>query len=270
MKCLLGEGIFHGVMRTDEWLNEHFDQPLKICGQLKNKFKEENPEKIYQYLLNFGMYKPNRKTYFTFKKMKEEKIWEKVELLFKKYRNKWKGPNVHIYIFPIASTNSFFTNRQNVKSGIAFADMLFLFLTPLGDETELEALFIHEYHHVCRLNRQKKSLEDVTLLDSIVMEGLAEYAVETSCGPKYRANWCTNYTRKEIFHYWKRYIQERLTMKKTEKKHDEILYGGRNIPKMLGYAAGYEMVSIYKEDNNLSIKQSFLLPAERFLLQIES
>jgi len=260
-------GILYGVIRTDKWIEEHFHSPIKICQQLKSKFNDDNPEKIYKYLLDFGMYKPNRKTYATFKKMKKVNIWEKVERLFEKYQQKWKGPNVHIYIFPIASTSSLFTNKQNVKSGIAFHDKLFLFLSPLVDETELEALFIHEYHHVCRLNRQKKSFEEFTLLDSLVMEGLAEYAVETYCGPQYRAKWCTNYSRKEIFYYWKRYIKKKLQIKKTEKTHDEILYGSRNFPKLLGYSVGYEIVSIYNEDNNLSIKQSFLLPAERFVLK---
>ncbi|MDF1512080.1 DUF2268 domain-containing putative Zn-dependent protease, partial [Robertmurraya sp. DFI.2.37] len=34
----------------------------------------------------------------------------------------------------------------------------FLFLTPLEDLMELEALFVHEYHHVCRMNKQKKEI----------------------------------------------------------------------------------------------------------------
>ncbi len=66
---------------------------------------------------------------------------------------------------------------------------MFLFLTPLEDEKELEALIIHEYHHVCRMNKITKPIQEYTLLDSMVMEGLAEYTVENYCGKNYNAKW---------------------------------------------------------------------------------
>ncbi len=254
------------MIRTDNWLDKDFDDPIKICQHVKTSFSEDDSQKIYEYLMRYGMYKPNRRSYANFGNMKKQGIWEKTDELFNKYRRKWNGPNVPIYIFPIAIMNQLFSARQDVKSGIAFNDKLFLFLSPLEDEKEIEALLVHEYHHTCRINKQNKSMEEFTLLDSLIMEGLAENAVEECCGPSYRAKWCTYYTRKEILNYWERYIQEKLQIKKTDKEHDEILYGGRNIPKMLGYAAGYEIVTIYTEDNNLSMKQSLLLPAEGFVL----
>lgn len=215
--------------------------------------------------MKYGMYKPNRRSLDNFEKMKEQGIWEEIEKLFKKYRREWNGPNISIYIFPITVMNWLFLGRQEVKSGIAFKDKLFLFLSPLEDEREIEALFVHEYHHTCRINEQNKSIETFTLLDSLVMEGLAENAVEECCGPDYRAKWCTYYSRKEIQYYWKRYIREKLHVKKENKIHDQILYGYKDFPKMLGYAAGYEIVSMYKSKNDFSIKQSFQLPSEHFI-----
>ncbi|WP_409974433.1 DUF2268 domain-containing protein [Bacillus sp. Bva_UNVM-123] len=256
-------------MRTDEWLEGNFRDPIKICQRLQKVFAEENPQKIYHYLMTFGMYKPNRQTYNHFEKLKEQKMWEKIKKIYLKYKRKWNGPNVEIYLFPIAAKNSIFSISENVKSGIAFKDKIFLFITPFKDETELEALFVHEYHHTCRLIKQNKPLEELTLLDSIVLEGLAEYAVEVCCGSKYRTKWCTYYSRKEITYFWKKYIQDRLEIKKNKKIHDEILFGRKNIPQMLGYAAGYEIVSIYKERNNLTMKESFLLPSENFILRKE-
>ena len=54
---------------------------------------------------------------------------------------------------------------------------MFLFLTPSLAEKELEALIVHEYHHICRLKILAKPYHEFTLLDSILMEGFAEYAV---------------------------------------------------------------------------------------------
>lgn len=241
-----------------------------MCEQFKSSFSETNPYKIYDYLIKLGMYKPNRKSYRNFEDMKLEGVWGKVDAMFKKYRRKWKGPNIPIYIFPIGAINGLFLGRQEKKSGLAFKDKLFLFLSSLDDEKELEALFVHEYHHTCRINKQNKRIEEFTLLDSIVMEGLAENAVKECCGTKYVANWCTYYSNKEILHFWKRYIHKSLHVKKEDEIHDYILYGSKNYPRMLGYAAGFEIVSMYKMKNDFSIIQSFQLPSKHFILEMEN
>ena len=236
---------------------------------MKTSFSETNPQKIYDYLLKFGMYKPNRRSFVNFENMKKQGMWEVVDKLFKKYRRKWNGPDIPIYIFPIAMKNQLFSGRQDVKSGISFKDKLFLFLSPLEDEREIEALFVHEYHHTCRINKQNKSIEEFTLLDSLIMEGLAENAVEECCGTIYRAKWCTYYSEKEILYFWKTLIRKKLHVKKDQKIHDQILYGYENFPKMLGYAVGYEIVSMYKSKNFFSIKESFQLPPENLILEID-
>ncbi|WP_423827173.1 DUF2268 domain-containing putative Zn-dependent protease [Serratia marcescens] len=48
-----------------------------------------------------------------------------------------------------------------------------------------------------------------------------------------------------------------------------MLFGYKKYPKMLGYAAGYEIISIFKEKQDISFKDSFLLPSERFISEIE-
>ena len=79
--------------------------------------------------------------------------------------------------------------KMDHKAGVSFKNKMFLFLTPLQDEKELEALIVHEYHHVCRLNKLVKPLDEYTLIDSIVMEGFAEYVVTKYCGKEYNAKW---------------------------------------------------------------------------------
>ena len=54
-------------------------------------------------------------------------------------------------------------------------------------------MLIHEYHHVCRLHHLKKDQKEYTLLDTMIMEGLAERTVGKYLGTKYLANWTKLY-----------------------------------------------------------------------------
>ena len=150
------------------------------------------------------------------------------------------------------------------RSGVSFKDKLFLFLTPIEDEKELEALFVHEYHHVCRMNSQKKDPQDYTLLDSIILEGLAEHAVTRNCGEKYASDWSRRYTKDELSKYWKKDLSENLSIKRDHRFHDQILFGLGRRPGLLGYAIGYEIVKQYEQRKNFSDKTSFIIPSKEF------
>ncbi|MEQ2525724.1 hypothetical protein EKG37_11705 [Robertmurraya yapensis] len=241
-----------GVIETDEWLSRDFDQPVKIIERMMDE-----PTDFYSYLQQFGMYKPTQRTWEYFKQLKEDKIWGKVANLHKEYRKKWNGDDVDIYIFP---------SRTNNKGGVSFKESMYLFVPPLEDPKELEALFIHEYHHVCRLNRQKKDAKDYKLLDSMVLEGLAEHAVEHYCGRKYRAKWCEYYTDKELEKYWNELKKDILHTSRKDTLHDRILFGRGGFPKLIGYALGYYITRRNKnENNNFSRKINFYSEAENFI-----
>ena len=70
----------------------------------------------------------------------------------------------------------------NGRAGVAFTDKLFVFMTSHTSDEEMLAVLTHEYHHVCRLKAINQSDETITLLDAMMMEGLAERAVEEYCG----------------------------------------------------------------------------------------
>ncbi|MBP2241162.1 uncharacterized protein YjaZ [Cytobacillus eiseniae] len=259
-----------GVIRTDEWLDKNFADPLKICEELKESFGNDERKNIYQYLLKFGMYKPNNQTYRDFQKLKEMNMWECVEEIFTKYQKKWKGPNIPVYIFPIMATNGLFQKSSFKKAGLAFIDKLFLFLSPIEDEREIEALLVHEYHHTCRLNKQGEKVADFTLMDSLILEGLAEHAVKLYCGEKYLAEWCNYYSRKETQQFWEERLQNKLDVKKRDKLHDEILFGMNGYPKLMGYAVGYELISMFNKKNKLTIRESFFMESKRFIKDLKS
>jgi uncharacterized protein YjaZ len=256
-----------GIIRTDKWLEEMFDRPTKICEKLVHAFKGLSAPKIYNQLTNFGMYQASRMTKEIFNSMKENLIWEEVEGIFQEYKRKWGGPDIPIYLFPIGQNRSFFFRQEEkIKGGVSYPDKMFLFLSDRITSKELEALFVHEYHHICRLNKQTKRFNDYTLLDSIIIEGLAEYSVLVHCGRNYLADWCTMYSGAELDDYWERFIEGNLDIKKSESRHDDLLYGAGRIPKLLGYAAGFKIVEDYYRHNHYSTKLSFALPAKKYIL----
>ena len=259
----LQRGALIGVVETDKWLDNDFQTPLEICQRLSSSFGNDHAENIYKYLLDFGMYRPNRQTLTYLNELKRLNSWDVIEKLFSKYRKKWDGPDIPLYLLPMKS-GGVFDKVKNNKSGVSFIDKMFLFITPLHDEKEIEALFIHEYHHVCRLNQQKEKLANYTLLDSMILEGLAENAVAECCGDEYQAKWCTYYSSKEISQSWNRLIKSKLTSKKSSSIHDKILFGGHLYPPLLGYAVGYEIIQLYKHKQSLSLYDSFHLPSDRF------
>lgn len=88
--------------------------------------------------------------------------------------------------------------RQADKNGYSFEDKMFLFLPANISDEELEALFVHEYHHICRLKKTGKRVLEHTLLDSIIMEGLAEHAVLDYCGKQYLLRWNSLYSTEAL------------------------------------------------------------------------
>ncbi|WP_160724685.1 DUF2268 domain-containing protein [Bacillus sp. USDA818B3_A] len=254
-----------GIIRTDEWLEADFDNPLNICEKLIPYFKGQTKREIYSELINFGMYQPSRSSRAYQTELIKQQAWEKVEQTLSKYRDRWNGPDIPIFIFPIAQTGGLFRRAEKGKAGVSFPDKLFLFLSNYDDPKEIEALIVHEYHHVCRMNRLNKKIEEYTLLDSLIIEGLAEYTVLKNCGPEYLASWCTAYSEKELSTFWERYLKNQLGKKKVERGHDDLLYGGGRYPKLMGYAMGYYIIKNYYKMNNYSIKLSFTTQADRYI-----
>jgi uncharacterized protein YjaZ len=254
-----------GVIRTDKWLKEEFERPTKICEKLLPYFKGQTVNEIYNQLMKFGMYRPSRSSKMNLERMIEQKVWKNADQLFHHYKNKWAGPEIPIFLFPLDQSRGLFSRQESNKSGVSYPDKMFLFLSNVDDTKELEALFVHEYHHVCRLRNLNKKMKDYTLLDSIIIEGLAEYAVLNNCGSDYLAKWCTMYTKKDLSVLWEKYLKSQLGKRKNERVHDNLLYGGGRIPKLLGYAVGFAIVENYYNNHHYSTKRSFSIPAAKFM-----
>jgi uncharacterized protein YjaZ len=254
-----------GIERTDLWLKEDFDEPLELIKRLKHLFGELDEQEIYGYLQDFGMYKPNSSAKQTFREFEKENMWEKLKELYFIYRKVWSGPEVPIFLFPSSGNNGLFTRKAKRKSGVSFHDKMFIFLSEVDDIKEVEALFVHEYHHVCRLNKLNKKIEEYTLHDSMIMEGLAEQAVLKYCGKEYLAKWCNQYSEEQLTKWWETYLVSNLNCTRNEQIHDEILFGKNRYPDLLGYAIGFKLVRQYYLDQPFYAKKSFTIPSEKFI-----
>ncbi|WP_050614311.1 DUF2268 domain-containing protein [Bacillus testis] len=253
-----------GVEETYPMLIDHAEDPVEVARQLKPHFKgKESPKELLRYFQSHGMYHRGEAALKDAKALGKENAWEAVEKLFISYRKKWGGPDIPVFILP-HKRNGFFSPGHH-KSGLAFPDKLLLFLSPNLPPKELEALFVHEYHHVCRLQRQKKAVQDYSLGDSSVLEGCAEYAVSNLVGEAYLAPWTKRYTEAYLKAYWKNHFKEAISIERKDKRHDQYLLGNNRHPYMIGYSMGYYMVQTYAQDQQLAIADTLSFPSEVFI-----
>ncbi|MEH6946078.1 DUF2268 domain-containing putative Zn-dependent protease [Bacillus sp. JJ634] len=248
-----------GIIQTDEWMASEFDRPLTMMNNLD--IIDVKPEQLYRHLQANGMYTPNEKARKVYHHLMKQDVWTKARQLFTRYNELWNGPDVPVYIFPLQAPG-FLQKAKEAKSGLAFQHAVFLFLDSHITDQELEAVLIHEYHHVCRLHRTKKEAKDYTLLDAMVMEGLAERTVAKYLGSKYLAHWTALYPQSDYKRLWNRYIEGKLNINRSNPLHDSIMLGKKGYPQMIGYWTGYQLV---KHASPLSVRQSLVISAEDIL-----
>jgi uncharacterized protein YjaZ len=228
-------------------------------------FNDVEAEEIIDYLIQHGLFSSNDvgEIEKINKVLEKKKVWEFVEKQFSNMKKEWSGPDADIFILPFNFENRQLMRELNGKSGLGFKDKIFLFVTQEITLNELKGLLIHEYHHVCRLKTLGKDLSKMTLLDSILIEGLAEYAVEEYVGSKYLGIWTKLYNEEELLQFWNQYLKDDLNLLGKE-KHHHYLYGkGLSIPKWLGYSIGYHCVkSIVKNNQHLTTKKMLKLNSE--------
>lgn len=245
-----------GVIATDEWLEKDKYMPVELCKKANPEI--ENPHHFYQYLCKFGMYEVHRHLDDSIQSLKNKDVWKKLKVIYQQYKKRWNGQEIDIYIFPIHG--SFRTIQRN---GLAFKDKIFLFLGNVSDK-EIEAQFIHEYHHSVRMNQLKKSEKEYTLLDSLVFEGLADHAVLLYCGKDYTIPFAKRYDDTYLDECWKKQYENRLNITRDDPLHDYLLFGPKQNP-MLGYAIGNRLIEQHINKKKIAIRDTFTMKSEHFL-----
>lgn len=255
------------IIQTDQWFkNNNYDINVVVDRiSIKNATKRE----IKSILLDNGLNSSSENGKMLIKRLQEKEVWSLIKRYYRKYQRHWHGPQIPIYILPVDIRNRSIMLDNNGKSGVAFPDALFLFLSDQPTEEEMEALFVHEYHHVCRFNSIQNQIKDFTLLDSIIMEGLAEHAVLDYCGKNYITKWNRVYSNEELKKWWKGWFVPNLSTKKEKNLHNSLLFGRKFFPTMVGYSIGFFLISEFRKKQNFSTKTFIGEPATTFLLQLD-
>ncbi|WP_338452813.1 DUF2268 domain-containing protein [Niallia oryzisoli] len=243
------------VIRTDQWLLHSFDNPIEICERLIIHFHDANTSEVYEYLNLHGMYFPFDDGGKLIRKLQNQQVWEIVQNEEQYLQKAWEGPDVPVYIFPSDPFNPLLKREFNGKSGLSFKDKLFLFISENNNEKEIRSLFTHEYNHVCRLSKYPKPEDDYVLLDAIILEGLAENAVDEQVGEEFVSAWASYYSIEELENMWKELVYPNRNCLNTDSKYQDILSGSHLYPKMTGYCVGYFLVKKYLEENSLTSKE---------------
>ncbi|MGG3449241.1 DUF2268 domain-containing protein [Domibacillus aminovorans] len=249
------------VIETQTWLNTfvkackeqqsrepYFIQCETLCDPLEDWFPKISAEELHYHLLEQGLFEPEewKEIVTTVQKMEKNNVWRLVNQEYKRLKKKWNGPEAPIFIFPIKNAHLSASKNRIKKNGVTVMGAIFLFLSPDLVKEEIKAIFAHEYNHVCRLAYLNVENEKLTLKDSLIIEGLGEFAVKELYGEKWLAPWAHLYSFEEIVGLWKRHFVPSLTTMGKE-KHDLFLYGNnRQLPKWIGYYIGFQIVDSYQ------------------------
>ncbi len=237
--------------------------PFQLCKKLTGYFpKEASEHAIYQYLKMHGMYRTMTENILD---RLPKNVWEQVEREYQYLQKRWDGPQVPVFIFPADETNFKIKRELNGKSGLAFSDKLFLFYSPHNTSGEIKAVFTHEYNHVCRLKKYQKNEADYTLLDTVILEGIAENAVREHCGETNVAGWTKYYPDEQLNKMIEELIIPNRYLNRNDRKHTDLLYGRGFYPKMIGYCVGYYLVRKYLEKHETSSRIVLPVDAQEFI-----
>lgn len=252
------------VMDTRKWLQtfvkECEQHTLKskyaiqcevLCEPLHKFLPDLNPEELQYHLLQHGLFKSNewKSIEATINKLDGRNMWKQIEKEFIRLKKIWEGPDVPVFIFPLARPSLLSKKQVTKKNGVAFQEALFLFVTADLDLTEVKALLAHEYNHVCRLRFINQKEEALPLKEFLIVEGLGEYAVKELYGEKYLAPWTNRYQYKEVKNIWEKQFVPSLHITDRDKQLVYI-YGKetRGLPKWIGYNIGFQIVDSYAKE----------------------
>lgn len=131
----------------------------------------------------------------------------------------------------------------------------------------LKSVITHEYHHHWRIHALAITEQNQTLLDRLILEGLAEYFVKIRLGDSSLGPYKDALTEKQARVLWKTTYHS--NRNEVGEKTDVYMFGSKEkqIPFWAGYAIGYYLVKWYLEKNEGStIEDMTLLPSNSFIV----
>ncbi|RKL67742.1 hypothetical protein CR203_10375 [Salipaludibacillus neizhouensis] len=228
-------------------------------------------EEWFNFLLDQGMNPLTEDTKLEWLQWRRKLNKPQIKNLLEDLQKDFSGPNVDIILFPLNKEHSTM-NDLGGKNGCSFPKFILLFWHESVTNNHLQSLLIHEYHHVARIFHQSQDEQKITLIESMIMEGLAEWEVLSRLGENYQAPWTKLYADHVLEKWWYDVYREHFSIR-GRIHHQLLLFGGRDgIPRWLGYQLGYYIVNKYFKHNQHGSAYSRLLisPSEFLTVMSES
>ena len=130
----------------------------------------------------------------------------------------WEGDTIHLVVYPANETIHF-----------------------------LKSTVVHEYNHHYRIATLNNGHADVTLLEKIIREGLAEHFVGDVLGADFHGPWVDALSEDAAKALWETLYSVHAT-DIGEQTH-ALVFGGQNtdVPLWAGYSVGYYLVKWYRQ-----------------------
>ncbi|MGV3489385.1 MAG: DUF2268 domain-containing putative Zn-dependent protease [Tuberibacillus sp.] len=177
-----------------------------------------------------------------------------------------------VFLYPLDENDTY--GRENLGGVSAFADYdgtLTFIVYPEKDVFKvLSSVITHEFHHFWRMGHLGITEENETLLDKLVLEGLAEHFVGKVLGTDRQGPYIRALTPDQAKILWKSAFYNQLELKGDAT--NLYMFGGKSdLPMWAGYSMGYHLVQWFHErHSHLTIEELTLLPSSVYVTTLDS
>ncbi|SEO15922.1 Uncharacterized protein YjaZ [Amphibacillus marinus] len=259
--------IYHSHNLLENYLNsekDHTSLTTTIIEPLSTVIDSLALVDLKWLLEQHGLFQPAANNHKQIEQLLNSDVWQQVDDLYKHFQEQWHGPDTKIILLPADLNNNVLTKKFNCISGLTVQATIFLFITDKILPEQLKALIVHEYSHAYRLSTTRR----LTLLDTIILEGVAEYLVHAYCDSNLQTSglFSSPLKKASFLSVWNKWVKPNLTIYERHPLHSRIMYGNvEDLPDLAGYQVGYYLVSEWARQTNASRTLVLNTPAELFL-----
>ncbi|WP_244668327.1 DUF2268 domain-containing putative Zn-dependent protease [Bacillus sp. NTK074B] len=159
--------------------------------------------------------------------------------------------------------------KEKLGGVSAFTDwsgkMGFIVEASEGVKDTLKSVIFHEYHHHWRMSRLHMTAGEETLLDRLVLEGLAEHFVRVELGESFLGPYRDVLSEEEAWALWNTTYRHHINDRGDVT--DQYMFGNKDIdiPFWAGYSLGYYLVESYMKKNGWTVEELTGLPSASFI-----
>lgn len=179
------------------------------------------------------------------------------------------GHNLSVEVFPMDVNDTFGRERLGGVSGWTnwTGTTISLVVYPSNETlSRLISTVVHEYHHHYRIMAMGNGHNQITLMETLIREGLAEHFVAEVLGDLSRAPYSAALSPEDAQSLWTEVYRDRIFLQGENNTNPYQFGGGTSgLPLWAGYSMGYHLVQWYREEHpDLSVSDLTILNAACF------